>query len=274
MHGEGARVRVVPAAVGHRLAVGGEPLQVGSATVARRATGEEGAPPQHRVGGAQAGEVPGGRQQVGALLVEVPVEPGDLVVLAERVVVAALGAADLVSAVEHRHAGGQQQGAEEVAHRPPAGAQHVLVGVGALDAVVPRPVVAVPVAVALAVGPVVLAVVGRRVGEGEAVVGGDVVDRGDRAAVACTEEVLRARRAGCPARARRGRAGRGRTGPTSGSQNERTASRKRSFHSANGGGNWPVRQPWTPTSHGSAMSLTRDSTGSVRSATRNGWSGS
>ena len=59
------------------------------------------------------------RSSVGVL----PVVPGHLVVLAVGVVVAALGAADLVAAEDHGHAGGQQQRAEQVA--PLAGPQRV-----------------------------------------------------------------------------------------------------------------------------------------------------
>ena len=47
----------------------------------------------------------------------------------------------------------------------------------ALGAVVPRPVVGMAVLVVLAVGLVVLVVVGDEVGEGEAVMGGDEVHR-------------------------------------------------------------------------------------------------
>src|SRR5262249_62199155 len=49
---------------------------------------------------------------------------------------------------------------------------------------------------ALAVGFVVLAVIGDQVGEGEAVVAGDEVDGGDRPAPACLVEVARARQPG------------------------------------------------------------------------------
>ena len=48
-------------------------------------------------------------QQGLPLLVQVPVEPGELVVLAVGVVVALLRAADLVAAQQHRHALGKQQ---------------------------------------------------------------------------------------------------------------------------------------------------------------------
>ena len=141
-------------------------------------------------------------------------------------------------------------------------------------AVVPGPVAVGAVAVALAVVLVVLDVVGDEVGEGEAVVGGDEVDRRDRPAVPAPEQVAGAGTAGSRPRGRRGCRIRSTWARRSWTQKARIESRNRSFHSLKGGGNWPVRQPWIPTSQGSAMSLTWDSTGSVRRAMRNGWSGS
>ena len=50
-------------------------------------------------------------------------------------------------------------------------------------------------------------------------------------------------------------------------------SRKWSFQSWKGSGNWPVRQPPGPTSQGSLMSLTVLRTGSVAIAVSSGWRG-
>src|SRR4029450_1783892 len=102
-----------------------------------------------------------------------PVDPGRLVVLAVGVVVPPLRAAELVAGGQHRHAGGQQQGGQVVAHL--AGAQGVdlrVVG-GPLDPAVPVPVVALAVPVVLAVGLVALVLVADQVGEGEPVGRGD-----------------------------------------------------------------------------------------------------
>ena len=146
----------------------GEELRAGAAPACSRRSRERGA------GSSRAGPPASGSRSQSS--------QRDLVVLAVGVVVAALGAAQLVAGVEHRHAGRQQQGAEQVADRPARAAPAIVRVVGrALDAVVPRPVVVAAVAVALAVGLVVLVVVRRQVGEREAVVRGDEVDRGDRA---------------------------------------------------------------------------------------------
>ena len=127
------------------------------------------------------------------LLVDlVPAEPGELVVLAPRVVVAPLRAPELVAAEQHRHALREQQRDEEVAHLPPAQRDDRRIVGRALDAVVPGAVVVRPVAVALQVRLVVLAVVGDEVGEREAVVGGDEVDRGERPPPVLGVEVGRA----------------------------------------------------------------------------------
>ena len=91
-----------------------------------------------------------------------------------------------------------------------------------LGAAVPRPVVVAAVGAVLAVGLVVLAVVGDQVGEREAVVAGDEVDRGDRPAPAGLVQVAGAGQPG-------GELGQGRrAGPR---QKSRTVSRYLPFHS-------------------------------------------
>src|SRR5205823_11915295 len=122
-----------------------------------------------------------------------PVVPGELVVLAVGIVVALLGAADLVAAVDHRDALREEQRGEEVPLL--AGAERVdgvVVG-RPFGAAVPGAVVALAVLVVLAVRRVVLRVVGDQVAEREAVVGGDEVDARVRAAAGLRVEVRAAR---------------------------------------------------------------------------------
>ena len=125
-----------------------------------------------------------------------PVDPRDLVVLAVGVVVAALGAAQLVAVADHGHALADQQGGQEVAAL--AGAQRHDLGVVGLplDTAVPRAVVRVAVVVVLAVGLVVLLVVGDEVTQREAVVGRDEVHGRAGAAPVPLVEVGRAGQAG------------------------------------------------------------------------------
>jgi hypothetical protein len=93
-----------------------------------------------------------------------PVEPGDVVVLAIGVVVAALGPAEFVAAEQHGRAARQQQDGQHVAHlHQPHGADLRIVG-RPLDAVIGRKIVAMAVAVVLAVRLVVLVVVGDEIG--------------------------------------------------------------------------------------------------------------
>ncbi len=109
-------------------------------------------------------------------LQERPVEPARLVVLAVRVVVAPLRAAELVAAEHHGHALRSHEHGPEVLHLAlPEGDHEGVLGL-ALGAAVPTEVVVHAVAVALAVVLVVLLVVRREVPEGEPVVARHEVD--------------------------------------------------------------------------------------------------
>src|SRR5262249_61774323 len=95
------------------------------------------APAAPRLGRADREPAPRGRQQRPAAVVELPVEPGELVVLAVGVVVAALRAPELVAAAEHRHALRQRQRRDEVALLPLAQLLDAPIVGLALDAAVP-----------------------------------------------------------------------------------------------------------------------------------------
>ena len=117
-------------------------------------------------------------QEVGLRLVQVPVEPGQFVVLAIGVVVALLGAADFVAGQDHRHALGKQQRGQEVPHLLAPQARIAGSSVGPSTPQFQLVLLFVAVAVVFAVGLVVLVVVGNQVVEREAVVAGDEVDAG------------------------------------------------------------------------------------------------
>jgi hypothetical protein len=110
-----------------------------------------------------------------------PVKPVNLVVLVVGIVVPELRAVHLVSAQKHRNPVGQQQGGQEVALLASAQRLYSPVFGRPLDAAVPRAVVPEPVSVVLAVGLVMLVVIGDQVAQGKTVVAGDEVDRGKRA---------------------------------------------------------------------------------------------
>ena len=137
---------------------------------------EETAPAEDGMVPPQLGDPAGELVQVGVRLPQGPVHPGDLGVLAVDVVVAPLGAPDLVAVRDHRGALRDHQRAHDVAHLLGAQRQDIRVVGRALHPAVPRPVVAFAVAVVLAVGLVVLLVVRHQVGQREAVVTGDEVD--------------------------------------------------------------------------------------------------
>src|SRR6185437_2964401 len=98
-------------------------------------------------------------EKAGMLDCGVPVDPGDLVVLAVTVVVAALGAPEFVAGEQHRNALAEKERDEEVPHLPVAQGRDPRILRRALSAAIPRPVVVGAVSVLLAVGFVVLAVV-------------------------------------------------------------------------------------------------------------------
>src|SRR5690606_22446456 len=110
------------------------------------------------------------RQEVALLRAQLPAQPGNLVVLAVGVVVAALGVPDLVAAPQHRNALREQERRDEVPLLLRAqGADARVVG-GSLDAAVPAQVVVLAVAVSFAVRFVVLVVVADEILERKAVV--------------------------------------------------------------------------------------------------------
>ena len=138
---------------------------------------------------------PGGRnpESSAPLVVEVPVQPGELVVLAVGVVVAVLRVAELVAGQQHRHALREEQRGDEVALLPLAQRDDVRVVGRPFGAAVPAVVVVGAVAVVLAVGLVVLVVVADQVVQREAVVAGDEVDAGVGLAAALLVQVAASR---------------------------------------------------------------------------------
>ena len=139
---------------------------------------EKPAAAEHRVAAAQFDQSRGECGQLGEGLGAFPVDPGQRVVLAVGVVVAILSAAEFITAEQHRHALGEEEGGQQVAFLPLPERQYRWVLRGAFDPAVPGPVVIAAVTVVLAVGLVVLGVVRDQVVQGESVVGGDEVDGG------------------------------------------------------------------------------------------------
>src|SRR5690606_16775891 len=171
-------VRIVPGLIAHLLAAGLEEGDVFNPRAANGPADEELAALEHRLAIPDMHAAAHELEERLLALIQVPVEPCQLVVLAVGIVVAMLGVRQLIAAEEHGHALAEQEGGDEVAllslaHGDDAG----IVG-GAFSAAVPALVVVGAVLVVLAVGLVVLLVVADQVLEAETIVGGDEVDAG------------------------------------------------------------------------------------------------
>ncbi len=150
---------------------------------------------EQRLGLAQRDGLGGERQQRLVVRGEIPVDPGDLVVLGVGVVVPVLRPVDLVAVRQHRHALRQHHCRDQVALGTGADGVDIRVVGFAFDAEVARLVVVVPVVVVLAVGLVVLVFVADKVAQGESIVRHDEVDAGARSAARLAKDVRRARHA-------------------------------------------------------------------------------
>ena len=124
-----------------------------------------------------------------------PVQPTQGVVLAVGVVVALLAVAYLVAGQQLRRALRAEQGGEQGTAPLAAQGQHGRITAGAFHAGVGAEVVRVPVAVVFAIGLVVFVGVGGEVGQGHAVVRGDEVDAGLRAAATVVKHIAGATQA-------------------------------------------------------------------------------
>src|ERR1700677_787402 len=164
------RAGLIPVRLAHPHPGRGEPAEL----VGLR-SGEEAATAEHRMRLPELHQGPGELQQFD--VDGRPVQPGDHVVLAVRVVVALLGVAELIAGQQQRDTERQEQRGQHGAGLPGSQRQHVRVGGLAFGPAVPGAVVAGAVVVGLAVRLVVLAVVGHQVPQREAVMHGEQVHR-------------------------------------------------------------------------------------------------
>src|SRR5690606_30599740 len=98
-----------PFLVGHLPAIGGEPANVLDAATADRAPLKEGAAREHRMLAPQPNELLYEATQSLVVPVQLPVDPGNLVVLAVGVVVAMLRASQLIAGQQHGYALREQE---------------------------------------------------------------------------------------------------------------------------------------------------------------------
>src|ERR1700758_4414118 len=116
-------------------------------------------------------------EQVAVLLKPIPVEPGHLVILVVRVVVAVLSVEELVAGTEHRGTVGQHQQTTKVFHLPAAQRQDVFQhAVVALPTAVPAQVVVCAVQVAVSIYLIVLVVISNQIVKAKPIMGGNKVN--------------------------------------------------------------------------------------------------
>src|SRR6056300_963296 len=125
----------------------------------------------------------------------IPVLPGDHVVLAVGVVVAALGFESFITGGNHGNTCREKQRADEVSCGFATSEVHRRVRSLALVSMVEAQVVVAAIAIAFAVGGVLLDVVGDQVPKRETVVGRDEVDGAEGRAF--TDNILRPRNSAC-----------------------------------------------------------------------------
>ncbi len=112
-----ARVRRAGGPV-RRLRLLGQPRNVGNGRVRRVLSIVELGPQECGMAQAESDELPAEAMDIRMSTQESPIVPGDFIVLAPRVVVASLCAAELVASQDHRRAEGKEEGGEEVLHLP------------------------------------------------------------------------------------------------------------------------------------------------------------
>src|SRR4030095_14474673 len=107
-----------------------------------------------------------------------PIHPADRIVLAIGVVIALLGPSKLIARQQHGRAQREKEEGDEVPLLLVTQGQDLRVVGRPLDAVVETQIFGLSVLVVLLIGLVVFGVVGNEIGQREAVMRGDEVDRG------------------------------------------------------------------------------------------------
>src|SRR5258708_27227436 len=113
-----------------------------------------------------------------------PINPGNLVVLAVGVVVAALRAPEFVAGLQHGHARRKQQRRRYIAQLPLSQLADGGIVRNALDSAIPAQIVVVTIGVGVEIGFVVPLTVGNQIAEREAVMCRRKIDAGGRLSAA------------------------------------------------------------------------------------------
>src|SRR6266851_591929 len=174
----------IPALIIHFLLGGIEPGDILDLGAANFPTLKELSAAEDRLFATESSQEAGQIAQLLLFRSQLPVDPGDLTVLAIGIIVSLLRLADLVPGQQHRHPLRKQQGRQEISLLSLAQFLDSRVVGGSFGAAVPTQVIIGPVAVFFAVGLVVLPVVAHQIIEREAIVTGDKVDTGIRPSAA------------------------------------------------------------------------------------------
>jgi len=152
-------------------------------------TGEPVGSAQTGVGAAEGDEKTGVAEESLVARDQIPVEPVPVGVVAVGIVVAPLRASHLVAHVEHGDALADHEKSHGILRATQAQGVDVGIGGQTFCAAIPRPIIVAAVDVALAVFQIVFCFVGEEVGQGEAVVAGDEIDRGRGFPSACLVKI-------------------------------------------------------------------------------------
>src|SRR6266404_519611 len=185
---QGAHVPIVPLTLLHLGAARIQPRHILDAGARRRAL-EEGLAAKLDIPPAHPREQLHEPQQIVIDAAQMPVEPGDLVVLAVGVVVAALRAREFVAGLQHGYTLGKEQRRQYIAHLALAQLEYGGIVGRALHSAIPAQIAVVTVAVALEIGFVVPLIVGNQIAEREAVMCRRKIDAGGGLAAVVPEHV-------------------------------------------------------------------------------------
>ena len=119
-HAETSCKVLVPFDDGHLSAGRREPCDVFPRCALRRASLQESTTPEHRVQTSKRQQSTRERQHLLAFVIQMPIDPAQLVVLAIGVVVAVLRAPHFIAGREHRHALRKQERRQQIAFLPRA----------------------------------------------------------------------------------------------------------------------------------------------------------
>src|SRR5262249_50299814 len=108
----------------------------------------------------------------------IPLQPGDSVILAVRIVIACLRPAEFISCQQHGNALRKKEGCEKITLLPVSQLRYLDAIVGTFMAAIPRMVVVFSVPIVFSVRMVVLVLIGDKVRECEPIVARNEVDAG------------------------------------------------------------------------------------------------